>query len=166
MQSNLALKKELEEALRADPDIDATDIAVAAADGVVTLTGFVHSDAEKWLAERVARLVPGVLGIANDLEVRPPVLQHKTDPQLAREAARCIRNELLYSHRFIRVVVEGGWATLQGDVEWHYQKEDAELTLRENKDLTGVTNNLRVEHWVEPAEMKRRIAKDSVHDAA
>jgi osmotically-inducible protein OsmY len=161
MQSDLALKKELEQALRADPDIDATDIAVALADGVVTLTGIVHSDAEKWLAERVARRVPGVLGIADDLEVRSPVPQQKTDPELAREAARRLRNELLYSHRFIKVVVEGGSATLQGDVEWHYQKEDAELTLREYKDLTGVTNDLRVEHWVEPAEIKRRIAKDS-----
>jgi BON domain len=74
MRSDSDIKRDVEDELRWDPDIDATDIAVAVKDGVVTLTGFVRSYSQKRQAEADAKRVAGVLGLANDIEVRLPVV--------------------------------------------------------------------------------------------
>ena len=85
MRSDEDIKRDVEAELRWDHDIDATDIGVAVKDGVVTLTGFVRSYLQKFNAERDAKRVSGVLAVANDLEVRLPVLDQTPDPEIARE---------------------------------------------------------------------------------
>jgi osmotically-inducible protein OsmY len=77
MKPDSDIKRDVEEELRWDPDIDATDIAVSVANGVVTLSGFVRSYTQKWQAERDAKRVAGVLAVANDIEVRLPAIHQK-----------------------------------------------------------------------------------------
>jgi osmotically-inducible protein OsmY len=113
-----------------DPDIDATDIAVAVKNGVVTLAGFVRSYAQKTEAEQTAKRVTGVAAVANDIEVRLPIFNQRPDPEIARDAVAEIQNELPYSSDHIRVVVKDGWITLEGSVEWNYQRERAERAVR------------------------------------
>jgi BON domain len=86
MRPDSDIKRDVEDELRWDPDIDSTDIAVAVKSGVVTLTGFVRSYAEKFWAERAAKRVAGVVGLANDLEVRLSTSDQRPDPEIAREA--------------------------------------------------------------------------------
>jgi osmotically-inducible protein OsmY len=157
MRSDDDIKRDVEAELRWDPDIDPTDIAVAVKDGVVTLSGFVRSYAQKWQAEGDAKRVSGVLGVANDLEVRLPVIHQKPDPELAREIVQELRQELPYSYNLVRVIVADGWVTLEGDVEWNYQKERAEAAARRVRGVKGISNFMQVKPKVEPSDIKRKI---------
>ena len=91
MRSDSDIKRDVEDELQWDPDIDATDIAVAVKNGVVTLTGFVRSYSQKRQAEADAKRVAGVLGLANDIEVRLPVISKRPDPEIARDAVATIQ---------------------------------------------------------------------------
>src|SRR3954469_22388897 len=157
MRSDEDIKRDVESELRWDHDIDATDIGVAVKNGVVTLTGFVRSYLQKYDAERDVKRVNGVLAVANDLQVRLPVIHQKPDPEIAREVVDEIKSELPYSHSLIKAVVSNGWVTLEGDVEWNYQKERAEAAARRVKGVKGITNFIMVKPKVEPEDVKRKI---------
>jgi osmotically-inducible protein OsmY len=126
MRSDADIERDVEDELRSDPDIDPTDIAVAVKGGVVMLTGFVRSFRQKRKAEEDVKRVAGVIGVANNIEVRLPIIHRRPDPDIARDVVEEIQNELPISWERIRVAVEDGWVTLEGDVEWHYQRELAE----------------------------------------
>src|SRR6476661_6898706 len=117
MRLDSDIKRDVEQELRWDADIDSSDIAVAVKDGVVTLGGFVRSYAQKWQAERDAKRVAGVVGVANDIEVRLPAIDQRPDPELARDAVAALKRELPYSADRIKVVVVNGTMTLEGEVE-------------------------------------------------
>jgi osmotically-inducible protein OsmY len=157
MRSDNDIKRDVEEELRWDKDIDASDIAVAVKNGVVTLSGFVRSYMQKWQAERDAKRVAGVLAIANDIEVRIPVIHQKPDPEIAREVVAEIKDELPYSHQFIKALVSDGWVSLEGEVEWNYQKERAEAAARRVRGVKGISNYISVKPKVEPTDIKRKI---------
>jgi osmotically-inducible protein OsmY len=157
MRSDPEIKRDVEFELRWDPDIDSTDIGVAVKDGVVTLTGFVQSYGDKWKAETAAKRVSGVVGLANDIEVRLPAISERPDPDIARDAVAALKNELPYSYEAIRVIVRAGWATIEGEVEWNYQKERAEKAVRRVKGLKGVVNTLQLKPKVAPTDLKRQI---------
>ena len=114
MRTDIDIKRDVEDELHMNPDIDATDVAVAVKDGVATLTGCVRSYSQKWEAERTAKRVIGVAGVVNDIEVRLPVFNQRPDPEIARDAVAAIQTELPYSSDHIRVVVRDGWLTLEG----------------------------------------------------
>ena len=126
MRSDDEIKRDVEEELDWEPHIDATDIAVAVKDGVVTLSGFARGYGQRRAAEAAAKRVAGVLGVANDLEVRLPIIHRRPDPEIARDAVEAIKHWLPDSYEQIKVVVKDGWVTLEGDVEWNYQREGAE----------------------------------------
>jgi osmotically-inducible protein OsmY len=157
VRSDDDIKRDVEQELRADPDINASDIAVAVKDGVVTLSGFVRSYMQKWQAERDVKRVAGVRGVANDIEVRLPLIHQKPDPEIAREVVQELKTELPYSHNLIKVVVSNGWVTLEGEVEWHYQKERAEAAARRVRGIKGITNYIEVKPRVGPEDIKRKI---------
>jgi osmotically-inducible protein OsmY len=157
MRLDLDIKRDVEDELRSDPDIDATDIAVAVKDGVVTLTGFVRSYRQKRTAEQDVKRVAGVLGIANSIEVRLPIIHHRPDPEIARDVVEEIKNDLPFSAEKIKVFVEDRWVTLEGDVEWHYQREQAEQAVWRVRGIKGVSNRIEVRPHVPAVEIKRKI---------
>lgn len=157
MKSDSDLTRDVEDELRWDPNIDATDIAVAAKSGVVTLGGFVKSYGEKFEAERAAKRVAGVVGLANDLEVRLPGVDERPDPDIARDAVAALKHELPVSWENIKLVVRNGWITLEGEVEWNYQRDGAERAVRWLKGVKGVSNVIKLKPRAAPAEIKRKI---------
>jgi osmotically-inducible protein OsmY len=159
MKSDNDIKRDVEDELRWDPNIDPTDIAIAVKSGVVTLTGFVRSYAEKFAAERAAKRVAGVVGVANDLEVRLPTADQRPDPQIAREAVENLKTWLPRSWEHIKAIVQNGWVTLEGEVEWNYQREYAEPAVRWIKGVRGVSNLIRLQPRLEPkpVEIKQKI---------
>jgi len=157
MKSDTEIKRDVEEELRFDPDIDATDIGVAVKNGVVTLTGFVKSYTEKFEAEADAKRVAGVVGLANDLEVRLPGSAERPDPDIARDAVAAIKARLPFTAEHIRVVVKNGWVTLEGSVEWNYQRESAENAVRRIRGIKGITDLIQLKPHVAPSEIKRKI---------
>jgi osmotically-inducible protein OsmY len=93
-------------------------IAVTVKSGVVTLAGFTRSYSDKLEAEAAPKRVAGVVGLANDIEVRLPSLDQRPDPELARDAVAAIKSRLRVVSEQIKVLVRNGWITLEGDVEW------------------------------------------------
>lgn len=157
MRLDSDIKFDVESELKWDPDIDATDIGVAVKNGVVTLSGFVRSYSQKYQAEKAAKRVKGVLGVANDIEVRVPSSNARTDPELARAAVEAIKNELPYSHENIKVVVNNGWVMLEGNAEWEYQRSRAEEAVRKVQGVKGITNLVVLKPRVAPSEIKAKI---------
>ena len=157
MRLDSDIKHDVENELKWDPDIDASDIGVAVKDGVITLSGFVRSYYQKYQAEKATKRVKGVLGVANDIEVRLPSGNEKTDPEIARAAVEAIKEELPYSHEKIKVVVKNGWVTLEGDAEWEYQRSRAEAAVRKLKGVKGISNLVTLKPRVAPSEIKAKI---------
>lgn len=98
----------------------------------------------------------GVAGVANDIEVRLPIFNQRPDPEIARDAVAEIQNQLPYSSDRIRVVMKDGWVTLEGSVEWNYQRERAESAVRRLRGVKGVTNLIELQPRVPPSEIKGR----------
>jgi osmotically-inducible protein OsmY len=157
MRSDDEIKRDVEEELRFDPDIDETDIAVAVKDGVVTLSGFARSYGQRRAAEAAAKRISGVLGVVNDVEVRLPIIHRRPDPDIARDAVEAIKLWLPFSYEKIKVVVKDGWITLEGEVEWNYQREAAEKAVRRLRGVKGISNFIQLKPRVAPAEIKHRI---------
>ncbi|MGQ2904792.1 MAG: BON domain-containing protein [Neoaquamicrobium sediminum] len=157
MRIDSDIKRDVESELKWDPDIDASDIGVAVKNGVVTLSGFVRSYSQKYQAEKATKRVKGVLGVANDIDVRLPSVHERTDPEIARAAVEAIKNELPYSHENFKVVVKNGWVTLEGNAEWEYQRNRAEAAVRKVRSVKGITNLVTLKPHVAPTEIKSKI---------
>jgi osmotically-inducible protein OsmY len=157
MKSDSDIKRDVEAELKWDPEIDPTDIAVAVKDGVVTLTGFVRSYTQKWQAERDAKRVSGVVGVANDIEVRLPTSGQRPDPEIARDAVAALKHELPYSSETMKVLVKDGWVTLEGTAEWNYQRTRAEEAVRRVSGIKGISNLILLKPRVAPTEIKAKI---------
>ena len=113
--------------------------------------------AEKLGAEAAAKRVAGVVGLANDLEVRLSSSDQRPDPEIARDAVAAIRSRLPASGEHIRVVVDKGWVTLEGQVEWHYQRQEAERAVRRIKGVRGVVNAISIAPHATPNEVRQKI---------
>ena len=157
MRLDSDIRRDVEDELRWDPDIDATDIGVAVHNGVVALTGFVRSYAQKTQAERDVKRVVGVVGVANDIEVRLPVIDQRPDPDIVRDAASALKTELPYSAENIKVIAQNGWLTLEGVVEWNYARERAATAVRRVRGVKGVTNSITLKPKVAPSEIRHKI---------
>ncbi len=157
MRLDADIKRDVEDELRSDPDIDATDIAVAVKDGVVTLSGFVRSYRQRRRAERDAKRVAGVVGLVNNIKVHLPIIHSRPDPDIARDAVEAIKRDLPASWENVKVIVEDGIVTLEGTVEWNYQRKLAEDALLDVFGITGVVNKIDVRPHVAPVDIRRRI---------
>jgi osmotically-inducible protein OsmY len=157
VRTDTDIEKDIINELKWEPSLRDDDIAVSVKDGVVTLAGFVDSYFDKWKAERVASRIKGVKAIANDIQVRLPTVSERPDPELARAAVDALRWNVLVPADRIKVKVENGWVTLEGDVDWYYQKEEAERTVRRLVGVRGVTNLITVHARATPTDIKRKI---------
>lgn len=157
MKSDNEIERDVKAELEWDPDLDATDIAISVKKGVVTLAGFVKSYTDKYEAEAAAKRVAGVAGVANDLEVRMPSVDERPDPDIARDAVAALKSQLPISSENIKVIVKNGWVTLEGEAEWQYQRQTAEVAVRRIKGVKGVSNTILLRPHAEPTEIKRKI---------
>jgi osmotically-inducible protein OsmY len=165
MQSDRDIQRDIVHELNWEPSLRNDDIAVGVRDGVVTLAGFVDSYADKWTAERVAGRVKGVKAVANDIEVKLPMSSSRPDPEIARAALDALKWNVSVPHDRIKVKVEKGWLTLEGDVDWYYQKEAAERAVRYLTGVQGVSNLITVKARPTPTDVKQKI-KDALQRGA
>lgn len=157
MKSDRDLQHDIMEDLRWDPSIDASKIGVAASNGVVTLTGGVPNYFQKQSAERIAKRVAGVRAIANDIEVQLPSAIEKTDGGIAATALNSLKWNASVPDEHLKVSVSKGWCTLEGNVEWNYQREAAEKAVEELIGVKGVTNRILVSPHIKSKEVKSEI---------
>jgi osmotically-inducible protein OsmY len=149
--------------LRWDHSVSATEIGVTVKDGVVTLTGTVDTYLKKWRAEEAAHRVAGVVAVANDITVR--TIGERTDADIAAAAANALKWNASIPADKIQVTVDKGWVTLRGEVEWQYQKEEAERVVRRLWDVKGVSNLIVVKPLATPTDLKKKIEDALVRSA-
>ena len=130
------------------------DVAVVAWGGVVTLTEFVDSYAEKIAAEQSVKRVRGVRAVANDVDVK--VRDQRTDPEIAKDAVHALQSHTNVPNR-VTVTVRSGLVTLEGSVEWMYQKAAAESAVKYLKGVRSVLNCIQISQTPPSIEVKTRI---------
>jgi osmotically-inducible protein OsmY len=151
--------------LKWDARVNPNEIGVVVKDGIVTLTGWVDSYLKKWSAEEAAQRVRGVKAVANDIEVKLPSSSERTDADIAAEAVRALELDALIPIENVKVTVSRGWITLDGTVEWQYQKEEAERVVRRLTGVRGISNLIQVKPQASPSELKRKIEDALVRNA-
>jgi osmotically-inducible protein OsmY len=154
---DLTIKKDIEAELQWEPSLNAAGIGVAVKEGIVTLTGRVATYAEKMAAARAAARVTGVKAVANDLEVGLSASDRRSDEDIARSVANALTWNTSIPPDRVKAQVSQGWVTLEGTVEWYYQKEAAERAVRPVRGVKGVTNNIVVKPTVTAAVVKAQI---------
>jgi osmotically-inducible protein OsmY len=155
--SDRTLKLAVEDELTWEPSIDAEHIGVTAEGGVVTLTGHVGNYTEKIIAERAAKRVKGVRAIAQEIEIRLPNDKKTSDDQIAKRALDIIAWDSTIPKDRVQVKVQGGFVTLSGEVDWHYQRTDAEYAVRKLEGIKGLSNEIKVKPRVQASDVKHRI---------
>jgi len=136
------------------PEIKSKDISVKADQGMITLSGFVHTYAEKFTAEKAVKSVYGVRAVANDIEVKAMT---RTDPEIARDILEAIRLDLRVPDEMVKVTVRDGFVTLEGSTEWHYRREAAESCVRKVNGVRGVTNKIQMKPQASTGDVKSKI---------
>lgn len=157
MTTQFDLRRTVLDELEWEPSINADEIAVTVHDGIVTLTGFASTYAEKLKAEEVVKRVRGVRGIANDIEVRLGGQHERTDTDIARAAVDVLKSRTSVPGDEIKVSVTKGWITLEGNVHWQFQKSAAYESVHHLAGVRGITNLITVKPLVQVGEIKSRI---------
>lgn len=151
--------------LKWDPRLNPNEIGVVVRDGIVTLTGWVDSYAKRWAADEAAHRVRGVKAVANDIEVRLPSGAERTDADIAAAVVRELEWDVMIPIEKLDVTVSHGWVTLKGEVEWQFQKDDAERVARRIAGIRGVSNLITVKPRLAPSELKEKIERALVRSA-
>jgi osmotically-inducible protein OsmY len=152
------VQRSVQDELSWEPGVtDASKIGVAVQDGVVTLTGVVNSYAEKWAAERAAKRVYGVNALATELKVELPGFAKRTDADIATAAENALEWDVSVPDNAVQVTVENGWVTLEGEVDWQYQKSAAEDDVDGLTGVKGISNEIVVKPSLVAADIKAKI---------
>lgn len=151
------LKQHVENALDWEPGVDARDIGVAVAQGVVTLHGTVPSYSQKIAAERVALRVFGAKAVANELTVHVAGAYARTDTDIAQAAVAALKWNAVVPDGRVTVAVEDGWLTLAGTLEWQYQKDAAARAVRDLTGVKGLSNEIRLTPTVKITDVRDKI---------
>ncbi len=169
MKTDSQLQQDVMAELKWEPAVQAAHIGVEVKNGVVTLAGEVSSYAEKLHAERAAQRVNGVKALAVEMKVKLAALGQRSDADIAESAKNVLSWVGALPADAVKVMVEGGWLTLSGAVEWQYQRQDAADSVRYLLGVTGVSNEIAIKPSVSAtvvksdieAALKRRAAADS-----
>lgn len=165
IKTDVDIQQDVLAELKWDARIQPNEIGVSVKNGVVTLTGWVDSYLKKWAAEEAAHRVRGVVAVANDIEVRLPSSSIRTDPEIAEAAVHALKWDASLPSDRVKVTVSKGWVTLEGTVDWHFQKQEAERAVRRITGVVGVSNLITVKPKTAPSDIKKKIQDALVRSA-
>jgi osmotically-inducible protein OsmY len=167
VQTDEQLQQEILREFKYDARLQPNEIGVAVKDGVATLTGHVDSYLKRWAAEEAAHRIRGVKAVANDIEVKLPTSSERTDADIAAAVTRALEWDTSIDTDKVDVTVSKGWVTLSGEVEWGFQRADAERAARRITGVRGVSNliDVRPRQRPSPDEMKKKIEDALVRSA-
>jgi osmotically-inducible protein OsmY len=165
IRTDEAIQADILEELKWDTRVQPNEIGIAVKDGIVTLTGWVDSYLKKMAAQEAAHRVRGVKAVANDIEVRLPGSAERTDADLAKAVLNALKWEANIPAGKLDVTVSQGWVTLKGEVEFGFQKRDAERAVQRLSGVKGVTNLITIKPLVSPTDLKQQIERALVRNA-
>ena len=157
MKTDQQLRRDVEDELSWDPRITDAEIGVSAKDGVVTLSGFVKSYAQRLAAEHAAERVSGVRAVAEELHVKLPGTIDLSDTDIAHRAVNAMKWDVEVPDAKIKVRVDKGWTTLEGEVDWNFERQAAERAVRYLTGVKGVSNMIRIAPHVSAYDVSARI---------
>jgi osmotically-inducible protein OsmY len=160
MKNNEELQRDVQNAIKWEPLLNAAEIGVAVKDGVVTLTGSVDSYAKKMEAEKAAMNVAGVKAVAEELKVKLGSWGKKTDTEIATSAVNALKWNWQVPSDKVKVKVQDGWLTLTGEVQWNYEREAAHDAVRTLPGVVGVTNTTTIQ-----VNDHNKVEQERVEDA-
>jgi osmotically-inducible protein OsmY len=165
MKNNETLQNDVQNAIKWEPLLHAAEIGVTVKDGVVTLTGVVNSYAKKLEAENAAKNVTGVKAIVEKIEIRFDNTWSKGDSDVANEVLNAFNWSWVVPKDKVKVTVEDGWVTLEGELQWNYQREAAKNAITNLMGIRGITNNIKIQtgthNQVEKNAIENALARNS-----
>jgi len=157
MRTDSEIQLDVMEELTWEPLLHASEIGVAVKNGVVTLSGMVDMYKKKTLAERAAQRVIGVKVVAEDIEVKLSPDDKKNDTEIAEAILIALKWHSTLQAGKIKIKVEKGWVTLDGETEWEFQSKAAQRIIENTIGVTGITNHIKIVPLLSPSEVKKRI---------
>ena len=157
MKTDVEIQKDVMDELNWEPLLKATEIGVAVKNGVVTLSGRVDSYSKKLSAEKAAKRVAGVKAVAEDIEVKLDFNGKKSDGEIAEAVLNALKWHSAMQEDKIKIKVEDGWVTLEGEVEWEFQRNAVKSMVKDLIGVVGVLNNVKLIPKLVPSEIKRKI---------
>jgi osmotically-inducible protein OsmY len=158
MKTNIQLQQDVQQELEYEPSVNGSEIGVTAKDGIIGLTGNVKSWAEKYAAVHAAERVAGVKAVTDEMKVDLPAFHVRNDEDIARAAINALQWDVWVPTDVIKVKVDSGWITLEGEVDQKYQQTAAENTVRNLTGVKGVSNLITIKKpAVVSSEVKAKI---------
>ena len=168
MKNNIELKIDVQNAIKWEPLLNATEIEVTAKDGVVSLSGIVDSFAKKMEAENAAKKVGGVKALVENIEVQLPSEWCKNNVEIAKDVLIALKSNWAVPNDKVKVKVEDGWVTLEGELSCSRQIDGAKNSVNYLTGVKGVTNNIKIKSnlndAIEQKEIERAIARSWLID--
>lgn len=161
MKTDNQLQQDVLDELKWEPEVEASRIGVEAKDGIVTLAGHVDSFAQKWAAECAAQRVAGVTGVIVEIDVALPGSHKRKDEELVRAANHALAWHSNVPKDAIKVIVEGGYVTLTGEVDWAFQRAAAVAAIRNLVGVLGVSDQISLK----PRPVAAAMVKKQIHAA-
>lgn len=159
MKTDVEIQKDVLTELKWEPILKAAEIGVAVKDGVVTLSGIVDTYSEKLAAERAVKRIAGVKAVAEDLQVGVSPLYHKSDTEVAESVVQALQLHSIASAANIKPKVEDGLVTLEGEVEWNYQRDSIENALQGLAGVREIYNFIKIKpKALVPKDIKEKIS--------
>jgi osmotically-inducible protein OsmY len=143
--------------LGGDSELTSKDVTASVKEGIVTLTGFVHNTLEKSAAERAAKRVEGIIGVANDIEVK--LGRERTDPEIVRDAVQALRAHPSVPAERITITVRDAEVTLEGTANWQYQRMAAEAAVKRVRGIAAIHNRIEIEAKTSPDQLRTSVEK-------
>jgi len=157
MKNNSELQKDVQDSIKWEPLLNAAEIGVTANDGIVTLSGTVDSYTKKLEAENAAKNTAGVNAVVEKIKVKFGNSWQKDDNEIATEILNAYKWNWEIPNDKVKVKVEDGWVTLEGQLEWNFQREAAKNLVNIQAGVKGVTNNISIKSETHDAVEKRDI---------
>ena len=165
MKTDLEIQKDVLAELKWEPFITASEIGVAVKNGVVTLSGIVDSYLKKTTAEKATKRVSGVKAVAEDIIVKSIGSLVKTDTEIAQAALSALKWNSAINEEKIKIKVEDAVVTLDGEVDWEFQKISAQRQIEDMIGVRRIVNNVTVKTSIPAKDIKQKIA-DAFHRSA
>lgn len=157
MKTDIQIQKDVMEELKWEPFLNESEIGVAVKNGIVTLSGMVDTFSKKLSAEKAAKSVAGVKAVAEDIQVGISPVYRKTDAEIAEAVLNALKWHTAVQDEKIKVKVEDGAVTLDGEVEWEYQRINARTAIQNLAGVRSVINLIRVKPTITASGIQQKI---------
>lgn len=157
MKTDLEIQQDVMNELRWQPFLKSANIGIAVKNGIVTLSGTVDNYAQKIEAEKATKKVNGVKAIAEDIQIGVSPSYKKTDAEIAESIMSALKWHAAVPEENIKVKVENGVVTLEGEVEWEYQRNSARKAVNNLLGVRNVINLINVKPKVTSFDVRTKI---------